>query len=353
PGGLCGPPKMPPHTITDPLPNHSGGGQAADMLVHHEQRLDQYETLINQLFQVQQDACSTLDQVSHRLVDLNNRLGTLIPTMPPVSAAVTVPRPPLQLLVQEPELKPAECFDGDTDRCGGFLLQCNFAFARSPSLFVSHASKIIYIVSVLKGRALRWAQAFLNSHPIETLLSQRFIQEFLQVFDHPFQHEEAAKRLLNLRQGRRSVADFSVNFRITAVEAGWEELALKGVFINSLSENIKDELASRDEPGSLDGLISLAIRIDNRLREPLIDVTRPRSEIHSSPSINSSFLSGESEPMQVRRTQLSPEERQRRFRANACIYCGNQGHFVDSGPAHLDKVLWCLLLTDQKPDQSL
>uniref|UniRef100_A0A3Q3AER4 Ty3 transposon capsid-like protein domain-containing protein n=1 Tax=Kryptolebias marmoratus TaxID=37003 RepID=A0A3Q3AER4_KRYMA len=211
-----------PGTSRTETNNHSsGGGQTADTLVHHEHRLDHYDTLIQQLYQVQQDTCATLNSVSHRIVALDNRLGTLFPTSPaPPLVSATPPTAPLPSF-REPEMKPSECFEGDTDRCGGFLLQCNLAFARSPSLFPTHASKITFIVAALKGRALRWAQAFLGSHPIETLDFLRFVQEFRCVFDHPLQVEEAAKRLHTLRQGRRSVADYSVDFRIMAEEAAY------------------------------------------------------------------------------------------------------------------------------------
>ncbi|KAI3362832.1 hypothetical protein L3Q82_001874 [Scortum barcoo] len=79
--------------------------------------------------------------------------------------------------------------------------------------------------------------------------------------------QEAVKRLLDLRQGSQSVAAYSVDFRILAAASGWDSLALKGIFYKGLAEKIKDELSLRDEPDSLDSLISLAIRIDNRLRE--------------------------------------------------------------------------------------
>uniref|UniRef100_A0A3Q3FUQ0 ribonuclease H n=1 Tax=Kryptolebias marmoratus TaxID=37003 RepID=A0A3Q3FUQ0_KRYMA len=320
-------PPLPCFTVgmSDPNPkSSSGGGQTADTLVHHKHRLDHYENLIQQLYQVQQDTCATLNSVSHRIVALDNRLGTLFPTSPaPPSVSATPPTAPLPSL-REPEMKPSECFEGDTDRSGGFLLQCNLAFARSPSLFLTHAAKITYIVAALKGRALHWAQAFLGSHSKDTLDFSRFVQEFRHVFDHPLQQEEAAKRLLTLRQGCRSVADYLVDFRITAEEAGWNELSLRGIFTGSLSDTIKNQLATRDEPATLDKLISLAIRIYNRLRE--------RQRERNAESLNPL---AEVEPMQVGRTRLSAEERQRRFRAKECIYCGNKGHFVAnslSGP---------------------
>uniref|UniRef100_A0A3Q3ADG8 CCHC-type domain-containing protein n=1 Tax=Kryptolebias marmoratus TaxID=37003 RepID=A0A3Q3ADG8_KRYMA len=321
------------------LKSGSGGGQTADTLVHHEHRLDQYENLIQQLYQVQQDTCTTLNQVSHRIVAIDNRLGTLFTTMQPTLSVVTTPRSVRSPPLREPEVKPSELFDGNTDRCGGFLLQCNLAFARSPSLFPSHAAKVIFLVAALKGRALRWAQAFLSAYPIETLLFDRFVQEFRRVFDHPLQQEEAAKRLLALHQDNRTVADFSVDFRITVQEAGWDELALKSIFVGALSDIIKDQLSIREEPTSLDELISLAIRIDNRIRERQRERGSHQCRIYAPSGMsgtgNVSELQTpgvEGEPMQVGRTRLSAEERQRRFRAKECIYCGRKGHFIANCP---------------------
>ena len=79
--------------------------------------------------------------------------------------------------------------------------------------------------------------------------------------------QTVAKKLFSLSQGLKSVADFSIDFRIAAAESGWGEKELKGIFLKSLSEELKDELASRDEPNSLEALISLAIKIDGRLKE--------------------------------------------------------------------------------------
>ena len=52
-----------------------------------------------------------------------------------------------------------------------------------------------------------------------------------------------------------------------AAESGWNTEALHSAFLNRLREVLKDELASQDNPDTLDKLIVLAIRIDNWLRE--------------------------------------------------------------------------------------
>lgn len=48
-------------------------------------------------------------------------------------------------------------------------------------------------------------------------------------------------------------------------ETGWNKEALQGEFLNRLGEQMKDELAVKDESDSLDVLISLAIQLDTHL----------------------------------------------------------------------------------------
>ena len=64
--------------------------------------------------------------------------------------------------------------------------------------------------------------------------------------------------LLSLRQGENSVAKHSVDFRVLALKSWWDERALQGVFLRSLRDELRDELASRDETTSSDELISLS-----------------------------------------------------------------------------------------------
>ena len=123
---------------------------------------------------------------------------------------------------------------------------------------------------------------------------------------------------------------------------------VRGIFLRSLSEELKDELASRDEPNSLEALISLAIKIDGRLKERdkerlLSRASRPGSVVPSAGqvpvarpvfSVNPTksylavgpFLSTE-EPMQLGRARLDTSERKRRLERRLCISCGQPGHF--------------------------
>ena len=172
-----------------------------------------------------------------------------------------------------------------------------------------------------------------------------------RVFDHPVQGREASQRLLLLRQGSRSVASFAVEFRTLAVESGWNEEALQGVFLNALGSDVKDEFTTREESSDLEHLIALTIRMDNRLRErhrerAIRSAPTPFSmpPAASWPPLSGYFPprherrpSSESEPMQIGRMHLSPEERERRILAQACLYCGQTGHFLLGCPSRSGK----------------
>ena len=116
---------------------------------------------------------------------------------------------------------------------------------------------------------------------------------------------------------------------------------LRCVFREGLTEALKDELV-RDKPTDLHKLISLAIDIDERLRER--KKTRARSHqgpsrltpIQStSPSCSETFISDSvagAEPMEVGRMRLSAAEKEHRRTRGLCMYCGQKGHMRDDCP---------------------
>ena len=108
-----------------------------------------------------------------------------------------------------------------------------------------------------------------------------FMVAMWRTFDHPVRGREAAQRLLDLRQGCRSVAELVIDFWIYAAESGWRDDALRDVFQQSLADHLRDEIALRDEPSDLEALITLAMQIDNRIRE------RRRESAVRTPAIRS------------------------------------------------------------------
>uniref|UniRef100_A0A3B3HJ26 Ty3 transposon capsid-like protein domain-containing protein n=1 Tax=Oryzias latipes TaxID=8090 RepID=A0A3B3HJ26_ORYLA len=174
-----------------------------------------------QMSAAQQDLFRRLDSITLTLAELTGQ-------SPNVAAAAQAPSSDNSLAsasAMTPEnfrLQP-EPFSGDVEACGGFLLQCQLIFQQAPRHYQTDHSRISLIVNALRNKALQWAQAFLASHPISHLPFDRFIEEFRLVFDQPRKQEETTRRLLNLKQGNRSVSEHLINFRILAVEAGWPD----------------------------------------------------------------------------------------------------------------------------------
>lgn len=116
-------------------------------------------------------------------------------------------------------------------------MQSSLIFRQQTQAYGSDCAKITLMVELMTGRALQWAQAVLNVQP--NISYQDFLSKFCCVFDKGSNPDSAANRLFTLKQGRKSVADFSVDFWILAEETGWAKNALRGAFLNSLNEDIK------------------------------------------------------------------------------------------------------------------
>ena len=68
-----------------------------------------------------------------------------------------------------------------------------------------------------------------SSVDYETISFENFSENLSAVFDHPNYSGYAANRLLSLKQGTRTVADYSIEFQTFVAEARWDEAALKAV----------------------------------------------------------------------------------------------------------------------------
>lgn len=156
------------------------------------------------------------------------------------------------------------------------------------------------------------------------------------MFDHAVAGKEAAWMLTNLKQGGRSVAEYSIEFRTLAAECNWNQEAQWDMFLHGLAEGIQREIYILDLPPGLNDLIDLAIRVDariNRWRDfsQTLHVTET-GEDHYASNQRGTTCTTEYEPMQLGRMRLSREERERRKSHGLCLYCGRKGHFINTCP---------------------
>ncbi len=296
--------------------------------------------------------------MTKQVQDLSAQMQQVIELLKPPA-----PAPPAQAPSQPMEFRPAsqpeprlpsiERYDGDPSTCRSFLSLCTMTFELQPSSYPSESPRVAFMITHLTGRAREWATAEWDKQSSMCHSVKDFSEALRKVFDHCAPGGEAARRLLTLRQGNSRVADHAIRFRTLAAESEWGENSFSDTFLHSLSEDIKDHLAPLDLPPDFDSLVALAIKIDNRLQERKMEksrsVQRPSSrweQLSSAPlpvlppgpasledGATGPSRRQEEEPMQLGRTRLTSEERQRRFKEGRCLYCGKIGHLLASCPA--------------------
>lgn len=230
----------------------------------------------------------------------------------------------------EPHANSPPPYDGDPNSCRAFLSQCSLVFALQPRRYVTEESQVAFVITLLKGKARDWATAVWDARAPFCATFQDFRAEMIKLFDRSAQGDEAAAQLARLSQGRRSVTDYSIQFRTLAAACDWNEAALRARFREGLDDNIQDEIVTHELPQSFDTLVELALRVEGRLQRRRQRWTARTSwmleEGASSAAPTSLSPSTDPEPMQVGRLRLTPKEKQDRLIRGLCLYCGKPGH---------------------------
>lgn len=228
-------------------------------------------------------------------------------------------------LLPEPRINNPSCYAGEPTECRAFLIQCEVVFSLQPQTYAEDRARIAYVLSLLTGRAREWGTSVWEARSECCSKYGSFKDEMIKVFDRSVFGSEASRLLAVLRQGRRSVPDFAIEFRTLATTSEWNEPALIARFLEGLNLDLKEEIYARGPPTQLDQLIDLAIRLDKCFEQ------RRRVRVDTFSSATAPVLNQpDAEPMQVGSVRISPEERQRRIINRLCLYCGSAGHFVSS-----------------------
>uniref|UniRef100_A0A3B4ZJD2 CCHC-type domain-containing protein n=1 Tax=Stegastes partitus TaxID=144197 RepID=A0A3B4ZJD2_9TELE len=305
-------------------------------------QVGQHESLIRSLIESNNALLKQVSLLTSKFSQLSPQAAQPVGTADSSPPSVTAVNPVISQSTREPNVPVPERFSGDGGSCQAFLTQVSLVFDLQPLSYSTDRAKIAFLVSLLTGAAREWGTAVWDRQEAICNSYTAFKDEMKKIFDHPIQGRDASHRLLNIRQGNRSVAEFSVEFRALAAGSGWNDESLQVAFYAALHDSIKDELATWDETTSLDETIALATRIDTRIRER----RRERSQRTDPPRLRpvpsqvvspSPPHSSDPEPMQLGRTQLSAKERKHRRDTNACMYCGKPGHFLAACPLRQEK----------------
>ncbi|KAI2661314.1 Transposon Tf2-6 polyprotein [Labeo rohita] len=278
----------------------------ATMLTRHQQQLEHLTALTEQLVRAVQ--------------------GLQVATPPAAPPPTASPPPAAPPVTASPRLAFPEKFDGTPGKCKGFLLQCTLFVNQQPHLYPTDEGRIAFVCSLLTGKALEWATAVWDLGQPTFPSFTAFLRSFKEVFQPSPESSEAGEQIMALRQGRRTAAEYALDFRTLAAQSGWNDGPLKLHYRKGLQPDLQVELACRDENLSLSQYIELSIRVDNVMR-----ARKPSRAFTASPPFPSVPMASP-EPMQLGVTKLSAEERERRLRNNLCLYCGQAGHIRATCP---------------------
>ncbi|KAF7699437.1 hypothetical protein HF521_004179, partial [Silurus meridionalis] len=134
--------------------------------------------------------CLTHDQqlreIGSALQDLMQSVG-----QSPSTSAVMEPAS-VMISSREPHLMPPACFSGELGHCRSFLTQCGIIFQLQPSLFPTKVAKVAYVISLLSGPALQWANMEWENETPHCLTFSAFSGELWKMFDSASPRHDAA-----------------------------------------------------------------------------------------------------------------------------------------------------------------
>ncbi len=291
-------------------------------------RMDSQEASLSNTGRAVQALVAQVSELTQQFQHL--RVPTAPPT-PPVSST-----PPETLFQSEPRLPVPESYSGEPSFCRAFLTRCSMHFSLQPRTFNNEQTKVAFVLMLLTGRAALWGTAVWENQDPCCASFQALSGEMRRVFDRAVAGREAARILADLRQGERSVSDYSIEFRTLAAECRWNEEAQWDMFLHGLADRVQKEIYVLDLPTTLNGLIDLALRVDARLArvEQRVPSSRVPGGAESQRFSGGDVVSStyDHEPMQVGRARLSREEKERRRSQGLCLYCGGAGHYLNKCP---------------------
>uniref|UniRef100_A0A3Q2VY37 Retrotransposon gag domain-containing protein n=1 Tax=Haplochromis burtoni TaxID=8153 RepID=A0A3Q2VY37_HAPBU len=239
---------------------------------------------------------------------MSTKMESLTETVLQLSSSVTsLQRQPAPVSA-EPRIGLPDKWNGVDGRPDGLLATLDMLFECQPSKYATARAKVAMLTSLLSGQAQEWAA------------------ELKKTFVPPSSEVEVESQLHHLRQGSRPVCYFASQFRTRAAKLQWGGASLRSIFLEGLADYIRDEMAGREAPKTLDEAVDLALKIDQRVMSRPRHTPRafkpfqPQRAMSSQPPPPS----GGATPMQLGR--LPKEEKARHWREGLCAYCGSAQH---------------------------
>ena len=237
----------------------------------------------------------------------------------------------------EPKVSLPETFSGGSESFVRFREACKLHFCLCPHSSGDEEQRVRIVISLLRGNAQTWAFSLPSGDPsLRSVVG--FFAALGQIYDDPDRVALAESNLRLLCQNKLSAELYCSEFRRWAADSGWNDAALRSQFCHGLSEKLKDAFAFHERPTSLDSAMSLAVRLDRRLRERKETSLSSHCQCRGSGADSFSVqgphpvpLPSEEEPMQLGR--LTSDKGGFTPQTMVCFCCGGIGHLANVCPS--------------------
>lgn len=135
-------------------------------------------------------------------------------------------------------------FSGNGADCKEFLLQCSLYFATQTRTTDWHVAQFI---NMLKGKGIKWATMVWEKGNKPTASYECFGKLFHRVFNHSSEGVEISNKLLTIKERKRWVGEYALEFHSLAAGSGWNEPALKAAFQQGLDPHVLTVLGCWDK----------------------------------------------------------------------------------------------------------
>lgn len=141
---------------------------------------------------------------------------------------------------------------GLVEECNGFIMQCSLVLEMQPHRFPTERAKIAYVLTLLTGRVLQWAESFWHQNGPATQSLEAFFSNFPEVFGWPVGHASIGEQLYHLKQGQKSIQEYGLRFCTFAASSGWNERSLLTAYHQGLEPSLRLHLFTYDDTMGLE-----------------------------------------------------------------------------------------------------
>uniref|UniRef100_A0A8C6XGC2 Retrotransposon gag domain-containing protein n=1 Tax=Naja naja TaxID=35670 RepID=A0A8C6XGC2_NAJNA len=154
-------------------------------------------------------------------------------------------------------------YGGDPKELGFFLAQVWNHMEEYGEDFSSEAAKVRCLTRALEGTAAKWMVTLHNDNDPLLMNYDLFTTALWARFEDPLAERKARIRMKTINQGRRSVAEYTQEFRELAYHIrGWSQGVLIEAYKDGLNEDMYQSCVARRDPNELQLWYVLAAEVE-------------------------------------------------------------------------------------------